>query len=78
MPLFAGLDAARIAEIARLLKREVVPANYVIVRRGERADAMFFIMSGEATPSLFFPAGLCSAKKPPLHTAASKAGEGLE
>lgn len=48
VPLFAGLDAARIAEIARLLKREVVPANYVIVRRGERADAMFFIMSGEA------------------------------
>ena len=47
VPLFAGLDAARIAEIARLLKREVVPANYVIVRRGERADAMFFIMSGE-------------------------------
>jgi len=48
VPLFAGLDAARIAEIARLLKREVVPANYVIVRRGERADAMFFVMSGEA------------------------------
>ncbi len=47
VPLFAGLDAARIAEIARLLKREVVPANYVIVRRGERADAMFFVMSGE-------------------------------
>ena len=47
VPLFAGLDAARIAEIARLLKREVIPANYVIVRRGERADAMFFIMSGE-------------------------------
>ncbi|MBI3303751.1 MAG: ion transporter [Deltaproteobacteria bacterium] len=47
VPLFAGLDAARIAEIARLLKREVVPANYVIVRRGERADAMFFIMAGE-------------------------------
>lgn len=47
VPLFAGLDANRIAEIARLLKQEVVPANYVIVRRGERADAMFFIMSGE-------------------------------
>jgi voltage-gated potassium channel len=48
VPLFASLNAARIAEIAGLLKREVVPANYVIVRRGERADAMFFIMSGEA------------------------------
>lgn len=47
VPLFSGLEAARIAEIARLLKPEVVPANYVIVRRGERADAMFFIMDGE-------------------------------
>lgn len=47
VPLFAGLDASRIAEIAGLLKREVVPANYAIVRRGEPADAMFFIMSGE-------------------------------
>lgn len=48
VPLFASLNAARIAEIAGLLKRQVVPANYVIVRHGERADAMFFIMSGEA------------------------------
>ncbi len=47
VPLFAGLDAARIAEIARLLKREIVPAKYAVVRRGEPADAMFFIMSGE-------------------------------
>ncbi len=47
VPLFASLDAARIADIARLLKREVVPAKYAIVRRGEPADAMFFIMAGE-------------------------------
>jgi voltage-gated potassium channel len=47
VPLFAGLDAARIAEIARLLKRQIVPAKYAVVRRGEPADAMFFIMSGE-------------------------------
>lgn len=47
VPLFAGLDAARIAEIARLLRREIVPARYAIVRRGEPADAMFFIVSGE-------------------------------
>jgi voltage-gated potassium channel len=47
VPLFAELDAARIAEIARLLKREIVPAKYVVVRRGEPAEAMFFIMSGE-------------------------------
>jgi voltage-gated potassium channel len=47
VPLFAGLDASRIAEIAGLLKRQVVPAHHVVVRRGEPADAMFFIMSGE-------------------------------
>src|SRR5262249_53775846 len=38
VPLFAGLDAARIAEISRLLKRQVVPAKYAVVRRGEPAD----------------------------------------
>lgn len=47
MPLFAGLDATRIAEIASLLKPQIVPAHYVVVRRGEPADAMFFVMSGE-------------------------------
>jgi voltage-gated potassium channel len=47
VPLFAGLDAVRIAEIAGLLKRQVVPAQFVVVRRGDPADAMFFIMSGE-------------------------------
>ena len=47
VPLFAGLNAAYIAEIARLLTQQVVPANHVIVRRGERAEAMFFIMGGE-------------------------------
>ena len=47
VPLFAGLDAARIAEISRLLKRQVVPAQFAVVRRGDPADAMFFIMSGD-------------------------------
>jgi voltage-gated potassium channel len=47
VPLFAGLDAARIAEIARLLKPQVVPAQFVVVRRGDPADAMFFIMAGD-------------------------------
>ena len=35
-----------LAVIARLLKPQLVPANSVIVRHGDRADAMFFIMSG--------------------------------
>jgi voltage-gated potassium channel len=47
LPLFASLDATRIADIARLLKTQVLPARQVVVRRGEAADAMFFIMSGE-------------------------------
>jgi voltage-gated potassium channel len=47
MPFFAGLEASRIAEIARLLKRQVVPAHFAVVRRGEPADAMFFIMAGQ-------------------------------
>jgi voltage-gated potassium channel len=47
MPLFAGLEASRIAEITALLKRQIVPAHYIVVRRGEPADAMFFIMEGE-------------------------------
>jgi voltage-gated potassium channel len=47
VPLFGGLDAAGIAAIARLLKPQIVPAQYAIVRRGEPATAMYFIMSGE-------------------------------
>jgi len=47
MPLFARLDASRIAAIARLLRPEIVVANRVIVHRGEPAHAMYFIMEGE-------------------------------
>lgn len=47
VPLFASLDATRIASIAQLLKTQVLPPRQVVVRRGEQADAMYFIMSGE-------------------------------
>lgn len=47
LPLFAHLDASRIAEIASLLKAQAVPAGTVIVRKGDRADSMFFIMAGQ-------------------------------
>jgi voltage-gated potassium channel len=47
MPLFAKLDASRIAAIARLLRPEIVAANRIIVHRGESAHAMYFIMEGE-------------------------------
>lgn len=46
VPLFATLDATRIAGITRLLKPQIVPSNHAVVRRGEPADAMFFIMKG--------------------------------
>jgi len=47
VPLFKSLDAIRIADIAHLLKARVVPARQIVVRRGEMADAMYFIMSGQ-------------------------------
>jgi voltage-gated potassium channel len=47
LPLFDHLDASRIAEIASLLKPQAVPAGTVIVRKGDRADSMFFIMAGQ-------------------------------
>lgn len=47
LPLFAHLEASRIAAIARLLKLDVVPPRYTIVIRGEPGDSMFFIVSGE-------------------------------
>jgi len=47
LPIFAHLNATNIAEIAGLLKPQVVPAGTVIVRKDDRAETMFFIMAGE-------------------------------
>jgi voltage-gated potassium channel len=47
VPLFRRLDAELIASIARLLQPKKVPANSVIVRRNDRALALYFVMSGE-------------------------------
>jgi voltage-gated potassium channel len=52
VPLFAGLDAARIAAIATLLQPRLVPPRHAIVRRGEMADAMYFIAEGEVEVEL--------------------------
>ncbi|HVR67450.1 MAG TPA: cyclic nucleotide-gated ion channel [Verrucomicrobiae bacterium] len=52
VPLFANLDAVVIADIARLLRPEIVPARYAIMRRGDAADAMYFILSGEVQVEL--------------------------
>ncbi len=48
VPLFAGLDAAAVAEVMSLLHSKTVPAGGHIVTAGERGDAMYFIASGEA------------------------------
>lgn len=48
VPLFSRLDALAISEIAGLLHPKLVPPRYSIVRRGEEADAMYFLLSGEA------------------------------
>ena len=52
VPLFAGLDASQIAQVARLLKPQWVPARYLIVHRGDAADAMYFILAGEVEVEL--------------------------
>jgi voltage-gated potassium channel len=62
VPLFAGLDATRIAAIARLLKPQIVPARQVVVRRGEPADAMFFIMEGEVEVEIEPPVKLAKGQ----------------
>jgi voltage-gated potassium channel len=47
VPVLAGLDAARIAEIAELLSPETVPPRFTIIRRGEAGDSIYFIVSGD-------------------------------
>jgi CRP-like cAMP-binding protein len=46
VPLFSSLDAAQVAEIVSLLTPMVVPANHAVVRVGEPADSMYFVVSG--------------------------------
>ena len=46
VPLFSQLDAGAIAEIATLLKPLVVPPNHAIIRVGESANSMYFIITG--------------------------------
>jgi voltage-gated potassium channel len=47
VPFFQSLPAARIAEIAGLLHSQVAAPGETIVRQGEAADCMYFIISGE-------------------------------
>ncbi|MDA0260976.1 MAG: cyclic nucleotide-gated ion channel [Proteobacteria bacterium] len=47
VPLFTGLPAARIADIAAMLEPRAAHAGEIIVRKGDPADCMFFIVEGE-------------------------------
>lgn len=47
VPLFAGLDAAEIGDVMRLLRAQTVEPGQVIVRRGDPAHSMYFIARGE-------------------------------
>jgi voltage-gated potassium channel len=52
VPLFAGLSAADIADISRLLRAQTVESGTMIVRRGESGDSMYFIGNGEVEVEL--------------------------
>ena len=47
VPVFARLTADRIAEIAGLLVPETLPPRFTVMRRGEAANSMYFIASGD-------------------------------
>lgn len=47
VPLFAKLDAPAIADLVGILRARTVPAGTVIMRKGDRGDAMYFIASGK-------------------------------
>jgi voltage-gated potassium channel len=46
-PLFAGLNAAEIADIMRLLKAQTFNTGDVIIRKGEEGHSMYFIAAGD-------------------------------
>ena len=52
VPLFARLDANAISSVAQLLKPRSVSTNQAIVRRGDVAESMYFIMEGEVEVEL--------------------------
>ena len=47
VPLFAGLNAAEIGDIMRLLRSQTVDPGSIIVRRGEAGHSMYFVATGE-------------------------------
>src|SRR3954467_2744985 len=47
VPIFRNLDASSIAEIMQLLHSRTARRGEAIVRRGERADSLYLVISGE-------------------------------
>lgn len=47
VPLFADLQILHIVEIASMLRPLAVPPLYRVVRQGDAADCMYFVVSGE-------------------------------
>jgi len=52
VPSFASLNAREIADIAALLRPREVLAKEVVFQKGEEADSMYFIVSGELEAEL--------------------------
>ena len=52
VPIFRSLDATAIAEIMQLLHSRTAQKGDVVARRGEQADAMYFIVRGEVEVEL--------------------------
>lgn len=52
IPLFARLDPASLAELVGTMRARTVPAGTVIVRKGERGDAMYLIAAGAVEVAL--------------------------
>ena len=52
VPLFESLSAAAIGEITRALHSRTVPPGVAVVRKGDPADSMFLIASGEVAVEL--------------------------
>ena len=52
VPLFRGIDATVIGEMMTLLRARAVSSGTIISAAGARADAMYFVISGEVEASL--------------------------
>jgi len=52
VPIFKGIDAQTIGELMAMLKARAISTGGVISAAGTRADAMYFVISGEVEASL--------------------------